>query len=83
MISRLLSRVGRLMGGPRFGELSLDEAAAKVGKPNVHFFDVNPPDVFAKGHVPGARNLPAHDVTEKDLPADKAATLVFYCGSAL
>jgi len=60
-----------------FGSLSVDEVEALLGKPDVKIFDVNGPEVYAKGHVPGAI-WSELDPTSK-LPADKATRLVFYC----
>ena len=64
-----------------FGSLTLDEAAAKLGTPNVFFVDNNPADVWQRGHVPGAKWVDYSHVTTADLPADKNATLVFYCAN--
>jgi hypothetical protein len=44
-------------------------------------FDNNSPETYAKGHVPGAKWLDDEKVTADALPADKAATLIFYCHS--
>ena len=51
------------------------------GAPQVHIFDVNSPERFAKGHVPGARNASAADLSKAGLPKNKGAMVVFYCGS--
>jgi hypothetical protein len=65
--------------------LSVDEVAARVtahdGK--TFIYDNNPKDRFTKSHVPGAKWLDYDNVTAADLPADKTATLVFYCASEL
>lgn len=65
----------------KLAELTIDQASAKVGQKNVYFFDNNPRDMFAKGHVPGAKWVQYNAVGAADLPADKAATLVFYCAN--
>jgi hypothetical protein len=56
------------------------------GKPEVHLYDANH-DEFRKkeGIIPGAVLLTnAHDYDlAKTLPADKNATLVFYCSNKL
>jgi rhodanese-related sulfurtransferase len=49
----------------------------------VTVIDVNPPQSWSAGHVPGARNLDPQAYTERDLPSDKAATVVFYCSNFL
>ncbi len=82
MLSRLVLRVQRLFGA-KHGELSIDDAAGRIGKPGVFFFDVNPPERYRQGHVPGAKNFPAKKVGAGDLPADKNATLVFYCTNSM
>lgn len=51
--------------------------AAKDGK--TFIYDNNPKESWVKGHVPGAKWLDDDNVTAADLPADKAATLIFYC----
>jgi hypothetical protein len=55
------------------------------GKPPVHVYDANN-DEFRKkeGIIPGAVLLDGHDFDlQKVLPADKGATLVFYCSNKL
>ncbi len=68
---------------PPFKEMSLDEVEkrvnAKDGKTFV--FDANPEEVFAKNHVPGAVFVPDEGVTASLLPANKSATLIFYCAN--
>ena len=49
--------------------------------PNVHVIDVNEADNYAFAHVPGAKLLAYDALTTEVLPADKSATLVFYCWS--
>ena len=60
-------------------ELTVSEVAARLGKPGFFVFDNNSHGRWLRGHVPGARNLNAHSYRADELPADKAATLVFYC----
>lgn len=62
-----------------FGELTVDEVAERIGKPGVHIFDNNHREEWVKGHVPTATWVDYKTVSVKDLPADKNATLVFYC----
>ncbi len=61
-----------------YGTLGVAQVAAELGKPGVYLFDANPPEVYAKGHVPGAR-LVSYKVAASDLPADHSARLIFYC----
>ena len=51
--------------------------AAKDGK--TFIYDNNPKESWVSGHVPGAKWLDEDNVTAADLPADKTATLIFYC----
>ena len=65
--------------------LTVDEVAARVAANDgkTFIYDNNPQDRYAKSHVPGAHWLDYDKVTAGDLPADKGATLVFYCASEL
>jgi hypothetical protein len=62
------------------------EQMLRQGKPQVHLYDANH-DEFRKkeGIIAGAVLLgDSHDYdVEKTLPADKNATLVFYCSNKL
>lgn len=60
-------------------ELTVAEVAARLGEPNFHVFDNNGAGRWQRSHVPGATNLNAYTFEASDLPADRTATLVFYC----
>jgi rhodanese-related sulfurtransferase len=60
-------------------ELSIADVSARLGTPRFHVFDNNGAGRWKRGHVPGAKNLNAYSYAAGELPADKAATLVFYC----
>ncbi len=60
-------------------ELTTSEVASRLGQPGFHVFDNNGHGRWKRGHVPGAKNLNAYSYDAGELPADKAATLVFYC----
>jgi hypothetical protein len=60
-------------------ELSVAAVAARLGEPSFFVFDNNGRGRWARGHVPGAKNLNAHAIERGDLPDDSSATLVFYC----
>ena len=69
-----------------FGTLTVAEldarmAEAKAGKLTLAVFDNNNKDRFEKGHIPGAKWVQHDAVKPSDLPADKEATLVFYCAN--
>ncbi len=55
--------------------------ALSVLLPLVHVIDVNEADNYAYAHVPGATLLAYDAITADVLPADKSASLVFYCWS--
>lgn len=66
--------------------LTVDEVAQRIaeqkaGKQPIYLFDNNDQDTFNAGHLPGAKWVAFDKVSQADLPADKAATLVFYCAS--
>jgi hypothetical protein len=63
--------------------LTVDEVAARVAAKDGRTFvyDNNPKERYQQGHVPGARWVASGDVTASVLPADKTATLVFYCAN--
>jgi hypothetical protein len=62
-------------------ELTVDEVETRISKNDASFFvfDVNPKEVFDAGRVPGAKWI--EKVKAEVLPADKEATLVFYCAN--
>ena len=60
-------------------ELTVAQVAARLGSPGFFVFDNNGAGRWRRGHVPGAKNLRAYDFEPAALPADKGATLVFYC----
>ena len=60
-------------------ELTVDEVEARLGRPDFFVFDNNGEGRWKRSHVPGAKNLNPYSFEASELPADKAATLVFYC----
>jgi hypothetical protein len=60
-------------------ELTPQQVAQAITEKNVYVFDNNDSDSFKSGHVPHARLLQPGLYTSKDLPANKDATLIFYC----
>jgi rhodanese-related sulfurtransferase len=62
-----------------FGMLSVEEVSSLLGSKGVAVLDANPPDLFTRAHVPGARLLSYKDVSPQTLPSDKGTTLIFYC----
>ena len=62
-----------------FKSLTPLEVVAKLKEKNVYVFDNNDLDVFKAGHLPHAKRLNPSDYAAKELPANKNATLIFYC----
>ena len=62
-----------------FGSLTPQEVFAKLKQKNVFVYDNNSPEVFKDAHVPRAKWLHPSEYDAKELPADKSATLIFYC----
>ena len=62
-----------------FGSLTPQEVVAKLKQKNVYVFDNDDPDEYKAGHLPHARRLDPSAYEAKDLPANKHATLIFYC----
>jgi rhodanese-related sulfurtransferase len=72
--------IARLMGLATLSPAQLDE---RMRHGPLTVIDVNPPARWAAAHVPGAVNLDPTGFAERDLPADTAAPLVFYCSNFL
>jgi rhodanese-related sulfurtransferase len=60
-------------------ELSVADVAARLGQPGFFVFDNNGAARWKRGHVPGAKHLNPYEFSADELPADRTATLVFYC----
>jgi rhodanese-related sulfurtransferase len=61
--------------------MTVEEVAARLSDPKTFIFDNNNKDRYKKGHVPGAKWIEPDEITAVVLPADKSATLVFYCAN--
>ena len=61
--------------------LTVDEVAAKLAASDgkTFIYDNNDKESWVDGHVPGAKWVDSEHVTAADLPADRTATLIFYC----
>ena len=59
--------------------VSREEMAARIREGSAVVLDVRPPDEFASGHVPGARNIPLAELEARiaELPTD--VEVVAYC----
>lgn len=60
--------------------VTVDEAAEIVAAGTHTVFDVNSPQRYQQGHLPGAVNV-AKDAVAAALPEDKSVPVLFYCGS--
>jgi rhodanese-related sulfurtransferase len=69
-----------LMGLPVITPQKLNE---RLKNGPVFVADVNAESRWLEARVPGARHLDPVAFTDKDLPADRAATVVFYCSNPL
>ena len=74
-----LALAGTARAETTLAELTVDQAAGKLGQPSTYFFDCNAKSDFEAGHVPHAKWVDYAHVKAADLPSDKTATLVFYC----
>ncbi len=77
----LLLMSASLFAAGKFGSLTVDEVAQKLKQKNVYVYDNNPKPKYDNNHLPGAKWLDYKHVTAADLPADKTATLIFYCAN--
>jgi predicted small lipoprotein YifL len=67
----------------QLAELTVDEVEAKIAKNDgkTFVYDNNHDDVYAAGHLPTAKLLGIKDIPQSAFPADKEATLIFYCAN--
>jgi len=65
----------------RFSRVTIADLEAKLTAGTVHVFDNNDRETYEAGHIPGARWVSYDSVQASDLPADRAAQLVFYCAN--
>jgi len=64
--------------GDDLPQISVDDVEKLIGQPGVKIYDVNPPDLWEKHHLPGSIFIGKTKLATL-LPADKDAKLVFYC----
>jgi hypothetical protein len=65
--------------GEPYREATTAEVAALLGRPGVHLLDANVREVYQAAHLPGAARVSWRALSADDLPADRHATLLFYC----
>lgn len=68
-----------LFGKPAHKEVSIGELKAMLDRGEVQVVDVREPDEFAKGHIPGAINLPLSSFSPDQLPDSHGKQLVLNC----
>jgi hypothetical protein len=82
-----LDTVRRYLGGHvsriAVGHTAAEDVHARLGEPDLHLLDCNLEFGWRAGHLPGARYVGYDDLNPAVLPANRHATLVFYCGSSL
>ena len=64
--------------GDDLPQISVDDVEKLLGQPGARIYDVNPPDVWEKHHLPGSIFIGKQQLATL-LPQDKDAKLVFYC----
>ena len=74
----LLSATPARAASDPFQMASPEEVSKMLGQPDVKVFDANPPEVYAKAHLPGATFVETGSLASA-LPKDKSTRLVFYC----
>ena len=65
-----------------YPNITIDELKAAIGDKSVTILDVNGPETYKDGHIPGAIDYIAvkEDIAAK-LPSDKSSLIVAYCGN--
>ena len=65
-----------------FADISIKEVKAAAETKSAVIIDVNGPDSYKEGHVPGALSWAAiKDNPSAKLPADKTTPIIAYCGN--
>ncbi|MFN8095063.1 MAG: rhodanese-like domain-containing protein [Vicinamibacteria bacterium] len=60
--------------------LSVAEALDLAGRNQAVFVDVRSAEAYARGHIPGAVNVPFPDVTGRTAELRRMRLPIFYCG---
>jgi hypothetical protein len=95
-MSRLSGRIGLLLllalvpiacvlwpegSGPGAAEMPLAEALARRDRGEAVLVDVRSPEAYAKGHIPGAFNIPAHLIEGQAVEIRRMGKQpILYCG---
>lgn len=59
--------------------ITRDELVVRIAEGTATLLDVRPADEFAQGHLPGARNIPSHDIEARIAELDPATEIIAYC----
>jgi rhodanese-related sulfurtransferase len=62
--------------------LTMAQVEARLGQPGVYVYDVNVPELWESGHLPGAIHIDTPRI-RRFLPRDRNVTLIFYCANRL
>ncbi len=66
-----------------FADVSVSEVSKLAEAKSAVIIDVNSPDSYKAGHVPGALSFAAiKDKLAASLPADKSTLIIAYCGNS-
>ena len=67
--------------GPGAPEMPLAEALARRDRGEAVLIDVRSPEAYAQGHIPGAVNIPAHEIDGQAVEIRRMGKLpILYCG---
>jgi len=67
--------------GPGAPEMPLAEALARRDRGEAVLVDVRSREVYARGHIPGAVNIPAHEIEGRAVEIRRMGKLpILYCG---
>ncbi len=80
LLVALLGLTGTALAADPYQDATMDQVEKWIAAKDVVVYDVNPDEVYAKNHLPGARFLTGKKWTAS-LPTDKGARLVFYCSN--
>ena len=67
-----------------YRQISMDEAVKMMkNEKNYIILDVRRPDEYAKGHIPGAINVPNEEIGTEEIPElpDQSQLILVYCRS--
>jgi hypothetical protein len=67
--------------GPGAPEIPLGEALERAGRGEALFIDLRSPAAYAAGHIPGAVNIPEHQIEVRAGEIRKMGRMpILYCG---